>query len=88
MVVSQQQGYPQLIHFSRIFHYKPFIFGVSPSMETHPVSLAVRAGSIDRRVHLVKSAGHILMTTSATAALHMIHINGNFFWKYGWLELE
>ena len=28
MDVSENSGTPQLIHFNRVFHYKPSIFGV------------------------------------------------------------
>ena len=27
--VSENRGYPQIIHFERVFHYKPSIFGYS-----------------------------------------------------------
>ena len=30
MDVSKNRGYPQIIHFNRIFHYKPSILGENP----------------------------------------------------------
>ena len=38
MGVSENSGFsPQIIHFDRVFHYKPSILGVSPFLET-PIS--------------------------------------------------
>ena len=34
MGVSKKWWYPQIIHFNRVFHYKPSIFGVPLFSET------------------------------------------------------
>ena len=37
MGVSKNRGGPQIIHFNRVFHYKPSILGVPVFLET-PIS--------------------------------------------------
>ena len=36
MGVSKNRGNPQIIHFNRVFHYKPSILGFSPYFWKHP----------------------------------------------------
>ena len=45
MGVSENRGYPQIIHFNRVFHYKPSILGYPyfwkhPNLPTNCVSLS------------------------------------------------
>ena len=45
MDVSENSGfYPQIIHFNRVFHYKPSIFGTPIFGNTHMVSIPLFTG--------------------------------------------
>ena len=37
-LVFQKYGYPQIIHFNRLFHYKPSILGETPLFLETPIS--------------------------------------------------
>ena len=45
MGVSKNRGYPQIMHFNRVFHYKPSILGgFSPYFWKHPHFAAIFFG--------------------------------------------
>ena len=44
MAVSENSGTPQIIHFNRVFHYKPSILGETPLFWKHPNPLKNRLG--------------------------------------------